>query len=606
MPTILTPAELAKFFEQRDQDEVRKKCVEAANAIKVHSDGASPQKLISERRPSESQAVMDYRQKIWKPITKIPFNKVMTELMKIRKSEEWNIEYDSTTVSNTLQEGERMADYCEKNYPVFKSVTNWVFSVLLKQYLVDPNGIIIVIPKSTEVQESDFLQPVAHVFESSQVVAFKMGDYVILKSKEKSRYTTKEKTTQEGAIFYVIDTVSIRKYEETNPSSTAKKQYKITVDYKHELGECPAFAIGSIIKEVRENHIIYESRMQPCSIEFDEAVREYSDLQAEVVKHIHSTMWGFHSQECNECKGVGRIIVEGKDTSCVKCKGSGRVAIGPYDDLILKPPSLGDTNTIPTPPMGYVTKDVQIVTIQDTRVDKHIWKGLSALNMEFLAQVPLTQSGVAKEVDRDGLNTFVNSVAEDLVRCMDQIYYFIGELRNRLRIPDPKTRLEQLPKIAVPEHFDYLHSAMMIEKLKTAREAKLHPTIIAALEIDYANSEFNSDPDIRKRLEAIYSLDPFPGISEDEKSTRLANKGISKQNYIISSNIHGFIDRAIIEDANFLKLERDKQIEKLQEYADEQIEADSAEAQVMMEAMQEGNEEGAPVPGQKQPPAKAA
>lgn len=603
MPTILTDTEITDYFNQKYPDEVRKSCIEAADAIKIHSDGVYPGALIEERRPSESATVKEYRHKIWKPITKIPFNKVITELMKIRKSEEWNIEYAETKVSSKLQEGEKLQDYCEFNYPVFKSITNWAFAVLLKKYLVDPNGIVIVIPQSAEVdQASEFLKPVAHIFESWQVVTFKMEDYVILRSKDKSKYQTKDGSTREGEIFYVIDTQLIRRFDETTPNQKGERMFETTVYYPHELEELPAFAIGSVIKEMRENQIIYESRVGPCCIEFDEAVREYSDLQGGVVKALNLIRWIFANMTCKECNGYGKKLLEGKETVCKSCKGQGRIPSGPYEDLILQPPGI-DQQATPIPPMGDVPVDIEILKLQDTRVKAHKWEGLSAINMEFLAEVPLSQSGVAKEVDRDGLNTFVNSVAEDLVAVMDKIYFFINELRNRIRVPNEKERLEQLPKIAVPEHFDYLHSAMMIDKLTKAREAKLHPTIIAALEIDYANSEFNSDPDIRKRLEAIYSLDPFPGISEDEKSTRLANKGISKQNYVISSNIHGFIDRAIIEDDDFLFKEKGEQLEVLKGFADEQIEADSAEAEVMMEAMQ-GQEDGT---GTKQePPAKAA
>jgi hypothetical protein len=102
---------------------------------------------------------------------------------------------------------------------------------------------------------------------------------------------------------------------------------------------------------------------------------------------------------------------------------------------------------IPEIPVGYVPKDTEIVKVQDARVKAHLYGALAAVNMEFLAEVPLSESGVAKEVDRDELNNFVNSVAEDVVRMMDNIYRWICDMRYSVVIPDAERRAELLPTV---------------------------------------------------------------------------------------------------------------------------------------------------------------
>lgn len=84
-------------------------------------------------------------------------------------------------------------------------------------------------------------------------------------------------------------------------------------------------------------------------------------------------------------------------------------------------------------------------------VDQQIYDAMSAVNMEFLAQKPLNQSGIAKEADRDESSNFVHSVAEDLVSVTDWVYYVINEYRYSGLISDRAQREAMLPAIPVPE-----------------------------------------------------------------------------------------------------------------------------------------------------------
>jgi hypothetical protein len=58
------------------------------------------------------------------------------------------------------------------------------------------------------------------------------------------------------------------------------------------------------------------------------------------------------------------------------------------------------------------------------------------------------------------------------------------------------------------------------------------------------------------------------------------NGGISKQDYVVHCNIKKFIDKAMNENNEFLKLTYDEQMAKMYEYADIQIQANSASTQI--------------------------
>jgi hypothetical protein len=112
-----------------------------------------------------------------------------------------------------------------------------------------------------------------------------------------------------------------------------------------------------------------------------------------------------------------------------------------------------------------------------------------------------------------------------------------------------------------------MSETMIIAEITAARNAGVNAEIIRALEVDYAKKKFFTNPEKSYMLDAVYKLDPLPGISEDEKMTRLSNGGITEVAYIVSCNIVPFVQQAVFEDAGFYKRSLDVQKEKMTEYA---------------------------------------
>lgn len=536
--------------------------------LKLHADGEYPEELIDERRPSESSMIKEYRKKIFVPITEIPFNKVITSLSKIRKSPDYNVRYDMDILPPAIKLGETPKDYFEKNFPVYKSLTNWGFTIGLKNYLIDSNAIVLVMPNNFNIDETTYLTPVPIVFNSDRVIDYVDGVYAVLKSEEVSTYTYDSKSYYDGQVFYVVDDTNIYRWEQSDPA----KGMKLIYTYEHFQGFMPAFKMKGNYFSNEMNKVIYKPKVYPMIHRLKEAIREYSDLQAEVVQHIHSEKWQYITQVCNTCNGTGKLN-DGKLSNCTNsnCR-DGRVVNNPYETHIITPPnSLEGQSTAPTPPAGYIQKQVEIVGIQDKRVQDHIYFALSAINMEFLSETPLNQSGVAKEVDKDELNNFVHSVAEDIISLMDEIVISCMKYRYGKLITDDKVLMAISPIIAVPERFDLLNTGYLLSEIKSAKESGLSSFTLDALQIDYANKKFSHDKDIAKKLEAIITLDPLSGKTSDEKLTELQNNGISELDYVISSNIQLFIDTALIKDKTFLELPIQKRIDEIKRMGEEKM-----------------------------------
>lgn len=548
----------------------KKVCMDLAHQLAVHANGLMPDDKIMSRRPSEPEEIKNYRKTIYVPKTKQAISKVIHSLEKIRRAQDWNIAYDQETVPSTVAEEDTLEQYCEFHYPTFSSVTNWAFSELLKRSLIDANGIVAVILETLPKSKGEYCKPIARFFDCDQIVEYVEDEYVVLKSRDTTTFYSETKNggrriNTNGAIYYILTTNEFVRYEQTGAAKYDPKQV-----FKHNCGKLPAWKVGGLFKIRANNDTVYESRLSGMIPDLDEAAREYSDLQAEIIQHIHSEKYAYTNTECPQCKGQGFVDGEnGKKVSCPHCNGTGHVLnTSPYGIHLIDAGRAGELQ-VPAPPIGYIQKDTAIATLQDQRVRNHIKDALAAVNMEFLAETPIDQSGVAKAYDANELNNFVNSVAEDLVRNIDLVYYFICEYRYRTIIPNDKARQAMLPAVNVPTKFDIANTTILMQELQGARQAEANPETLRVLETNYAKMQFNTSPDVAMRLETVFDLDPLFGVKEENKMTMLQNGGITETAYIISCNIHAFVRRAIFEDKEFCQKDYDKKIQVLEKYAEE-------------------------------------
>lgn len=573
MPIRPTPEMMQSYASNKLRYKGYQDAVNLYEDLRVHAEGDTPKDIIEERRPSESVMIKEYREKIYVPITEPTISKVITSLSKIRRSQDWSISYDADKVPAKVKSytGETLEDYCESNYPFFSSITNWVFSVLLKAMEIDANAIQAVWPLNMEPGPSEFIRPFSYIFHSDQIIDFATDDFVVVRSSDSYFYQDKDQVVREGCVLYVIDTQIIQRWVQVD----LDKSMRIEWTYTHELGFAPFKRLGGVFFRAYDSIFLYKSRIQGMVPRLKEAARIYSDLQAEIVQHVHSEKWLYSQTECRRCSGLGKVdnIGNGSFTQCSDCDGVGYVPTSPYKNMVLRPQTNMEQATMPTPPAGYIQKtDVALMVEKiDGLVDKQLYQALSAVNMEFLAQAPLNQSGTAKEVDKDELNNFVHSVAEDIVRNMDWLYNVINEYRYKNYIPQKDIRKEMLPSITVPEKFDLLSSTLLLDDVSKAKSSNVNPVIQNQLQIEYAAKKFYNDSKVKYVLETILEMDPFPNVSQDEKMTMLAEKGITIIDYIISCNIQQFIRRAMRENDNFISLTIDEKRKVIEKYADQVV-----------------------------------
>lgn len=580
-PVVLDYKQLKEYFFNNKRNIFYTSCMEKYNDFLAHSDGLYPESIIERQRPNEPEIVKKFRKDIWQPITKPPFTRVLNSLNKIRRSSDWAVKYpDDNDDFAGIRKGETLQEYCELSFPFFESITNWLFSVLMKQYLIDPNAVVLDIPLDIETEPTAYPKPYPFIFNSCEVFDFIEGKYAILNIKEGSdRYTG-------GKAFYFVNISTVQRWEQISA-----KVFDITWEYPHNLDMLPAFKVGGIICKSDGYNFMYESRISGILPNLNESVAEYTDLQAGKRLHIYPERWEFTQHECNSCKGRGVVAnpryngttVTQPNVPCGSCEGMGYVS-GPYSKMLLKPTQAG-MQPLPMPPAGFIEKDVEIIKIMDESWRRHIFDALAAINFQFLDQTPLNQSGTAKEVDKEELNNTVHAIAEDIVKIMDKVYLLTAMYRYKNQYSVDQIK-EMLPSIPVPDHFDLLSSQFMQEEIGKAKTSKLNPLIVSAMEVEYAGKRFINEPEVKERVELILKLDPLPNVTEDEKMSMLSNKGITKLNYVISSNIQSFVQRALFENEEFESWDLKEQKGVLEIYAQEQIDADKKEQAEALKQLQ--------------------
>lgn len=579
MPKLeFTQAEIDSYADKNYMHKYRECSEQDAKEIAVHADGCEPTELLCKQRPNEPIEVLEYRKCIWEPVTQEPICKVISSLQKIRRSPDWVIKYPEDADTNRIRKGGKLYDYCEVNFPYFRSLTNWQFALYLRKYLIDANSVVVIIPLDS-LDQFEYVQPYPHIYPSCQVIEMVEDDYCVLENYAGCYYNNDKGEQQKGRSFYIITTKEIAKYNET-----AAGRFTVTdTPLIHNLGFLPAFKVPAILNDICEGRIYNESRIGGMICHLNEAAREYSDLQAAKVLHMYPERWEFTQNECTACKGGLQRPVNPLFTGpgcgcdpfleCQTCHGRGYVVAGPYSKILVRPVNNAEGQTnIPMPPAGYIEKDVEIIKVQEESVNAHIYKALSAVNMEFLGRVPVSQSGVAKEVDRDESRNTVHSVAEDLIAALDRIYYTIAKYRYGHLYSDEEIKA-MLPSIPVPERFDFITSAQSLAELKLAKDGKANPNIINAMEVDFASKRFSTEPELRDRIMLELELDPLPNISDDDKNSRLQNDGITQETYVISCNIHDFVGMAIEEDPDFPYKDDATQRAVMQKLATEMIDS---------------------------------
>jgi len=553
--TEITDGFINKFFDTNYTHPLYKTYVDYANRVSFHFDGYKEgtwtaknpyfKELIEERRPREHEHIRQYRRKIYSSKTKGTIQKANKATLKIYKSDDWVMTFKNVeTGLFTKKEGPE--NYL--NQMPNHSLKEWISSVAHNWKTKDPHAWAVVVPKNPRKQETDtFNEPEIIMFKSSEVLEFKGVLVVISPYNNKHRWFINENEIVEAKLndngVVVKDTIMI-----------------------HNTGHIPGVMLGGDLVDMINGYPLYVTHLDPMLPDLDDAAREYSDLQAEVVQHMNSIFWTAGGKPCKDCKGTGYIKKDTGRETCSTCNGSGHLPFDPYEHFEFQKPEVGDLETpIPFPHAGYIQKDTSIVAIQDDRIQNHLNSALASINMEHIGVSNAGESGEKKIADMDTLISFYRDLAKSMVKIQQNVAEIIIKQRYKpvLQSSQGGLKIEELfPKSRIPENYDILSPDQFISQIKAAKDAGVDSTVILQLNEEYANKRFESDPDKRDLMRIRIQHDPFPTNTIEEVADMDLAGLITKESAIRHANLDAIIRILAQQNNDFFEKSYD-QIEDL-------------------------------------------
>jgi hypothetical protein len=526
-------------------------------------------KLVWRRRPGEDPQIKAYRANNWHPVTKVPISNVMSVLSKINKAKDYRVDWSNSEEYPNVPDKEQLEDYICEYYPEYASVENYVFSYLVRQLIAnDPNSLIGV--KELPREKTDIPRPFVYVYPSSDQVFFESGRLAIIKYDDAYTYKIADGKDVSTAKYEVWTKNEILYAYKGEDGYIALPNETIT----HNLGELPIWRPRGKVKDMNGITPVCLSYIDEMLPSLDRAAGILSDLDAEFVQHIYSTMWYYEGSDCTFCNGMGYSMLQGGNKiACSKCEGSGVMKKSPYKDIVMKLPKNPtiEGNPAPSPPAGYIEKSTDIAKLLIETVNNLMNDSLSAVNMQFLGEVPVAQSGIAKRYDRDEAYDFIHPVARFIIEAQRKIVYFINELRYKDLVPSRETRLKALPYIKYPEQFEIETSDMIAQEIKTLRDGKIDPTIIAEKEKQYAEKSFGDNKDVLAKIELQKKANPFPTMTNQEILDNLLAGAITEFDAVKSFYLGYFIETLDATMDDFLDMEFEKQIALIDKMTDAKV-----------------------------------
>lgn len=621
----LSPEHISEIYQGKKKHKEYDKCVDFAWHIEFHMDGyympppdayIAPKdnktqfelpdkpnpyfmRLIDMIRPAESAAINTYRRITYLPVTKNPVHKVYNVLRKILKSSDWAINWPKSetntnsgkkVVSTGIPDKESLQEYCENMFPFFDSIENWYYQEGMKRMLCDPNGLIAMMPIEwpTEVTEAEFVRPFPYTIPSKDVYEYKEGEVMVFKSPNVHVY--KDLNGKERQSMMLIIATKDEFFEVYKESNTRNDTTQIVSVWEHNIGYLPCWKMGGEVMKFNGKSTLYESFLSPMLADLDNCARLHSDTQADIIQHVNNIFWYYANQKCKICDGSGYVNPNGKRTVCSSCQG-GYIQASPFNNFMLTPKKnqIGqETDNPPTPPMGYIEKNTDITELLIKLVETTKYMALSSVNMEYLGEAPLTQSGTAKAYDQDAGNSFLGRVAYHIVEhILNNIYWFTNEMRNKLTVTNYEKRQSLTPTINIPSQFDFITEQMQEQKLISLKKADVSPEIIAEAEEDYIQKKYYNKPELIKMFQLKRQHDPFPHMDAKDISDLETSGTITKKSAVKSLYIDSICEELLHEEKDFLNLDFGKVKELIDAKTGKILESMSTEAQVNMLANQE-------------------
>ncbi len=554
--TIQSQPKRHKFYDES---------VTAMENMGVHMTGDSPEKLLNIKRPNEDKEAKRYRLDSYKPKTKSSANKATSIINRIYNERLFSITFPENP-SSLVKDEDILQTYLTEEMPLYVSLTNFLKTVFTKMHLKDANGLIGVMPIDFDLEDTDIAQPVPIFYTAEELVDFEDGEFYTVLREKKKKGTVGTVILKQKVIIYTTTRILILFREKLDDAWT------IRVDHEHNFGFPPAFRVGGIVIDTHPPQL-FESYIAGVLPHWDEAVSMNSDLSFAIVNHLYPREWEI-PVDCNHdgCRD-GRVTIKdatGKDTDikCPICSGTGKMTSrGPANTTYVNKDALNPDAPLPLPPFGYAEKELSSTELLVTLTEKEIRKGFEAINMDIVNEVGENQSGIAKVIDRQDLDGFLDVYSGHVFKFVIPNIILNITMWRYWEIYKHNIDLikETLPVIKEPTTFDVFSITLLTDELEKLTKARAGGSFLLGIQKDIIDKRF-TDELTKNFFNTILDVDPISHLTNDD--IMVQSRVIGQTEMYIHTYSRDLVEEAMSANKGFLNMELQKKKEIIRKLAE--------------------------------------
>ena len=531
--------------------------VNAMENMGVHMTGDNPKKLLDIKRPNEDKEAKTYRLESYKPKTKSSANKATSIINRIYNERLFSITFPKNP-STLVSDEDTLQTYLTEEMPLYVSLINFLKTVFTKMHLKDANGLIGVLPIDFDVDDGKILEPIPIFYTSEELVDFEDGVYYTILREKKKKGQERLSVTKQKVIIYTSDKITVLFREKISDNWTLR------LDHVHNFGFPPAFRVGGIVIDTHPPQL-FESFIAGVLPHWDDAVSMNSDLSFAIVNHLYPREWEI-PVDCNGdgCSGgkIRRQDAGGKDIDidCPICSGSGKMTSrGPANIHFVNKDALNPDAPLPLPPFGVGEKELGSTELLVQLTKDEIRKGFEAINMDIVNEVGENQSGVAKVIDRQDLDGFLDVYSGHVFKfvipniILNITMWRYWEIYNH----NKKLIKETLPIIKEPTTFDVFSITLLTDELEKLTKAGVGGVTLLGIQKDIIDKRF-TDEFTKNFFGTILDVDPISHLTNND--IMVQSRVIGQTEMYIHTYSRDLVEEAMSAKEGFLSL--DPQVKK--------------------------------------------
>jgi hypothetical protein len=476
--------------------------------------------------PREPHATRELRKSLYKPHQQAPLTKAIDKCKAVISAENKYTLFVDDKEDNDYIWGK---NFDGKNLVEF---IFWHFKTICE----DPNSKFIVRPKKAAKEQTNKKVEVEIIHVPSRRIRYSSESELIYYEGTDDMYA------------WYINPAAYLRFERSNKGDfnhmDGRQGY-----YAHMLGRLPVHTAGG----VWNSHGFYDSYIQPAIPFCDEFVGAQSAVQMVNKEAAHPFIIAA-SPDCKDCEGVGytqwcSTCNNRPDqncncdksaysiSTCRSCNGTKLQSINPGDWMIV--------------PSDLMKDDLIKIINPDVAVNEFLVKHKDAiyenikdsLHQQYIKEA---QSGVAKEIDRDGERMWYKTCSDGMwYGLIEPILISILSLRNISKSND--TVSVNLPNytFAPPTSFDLKTEFDLLEEYKEATDSQIPEYVKQSIVESYVDKVYGGNELMVKKSKFINYIDPYSVSTPADKTIAINNGVASIEQIRISDNLPMLLNRIV-------------------------------------------------------------